>query len=126
MEEQKLKINSECKIFEPLIDEFNAALNSLIMIANESGKEGELTVKLKVKTINEQRFDKDKLIAEWPEPIFSWDITRKIKEDKIKMSGSGGHDFMLKFDDEGKAYILEASPQITVDELLKHINGKAD
>lgn len=126
MYKQELTLSSNCEIFKSLADEFNAALGALVMIANKDGREGELTLKLKVKTYTERRYDKEKVVAEWTEPLFSWDVTRKVKEGTNKMSGSGGHDFMLKFDEHGKPYIVEASPQITVAELLKHINGEAE
>lgn len=125
-EQQKLALNSECKIFEPLVKEFNVALNALVEAASKHGKEGELTLKLVVNATQEQKFNKDAVVAEWTEPIFSWDVTRKIKESKNKTSGNGGQNFILKFDEKHRPYVVEINKQMTMSDLLQVTNDNKE
>jgi hypothetical protein len=55
MYKQKLGIN--CDLFESFRSQFNTMLNSLVQEVNKKGRDGELSIKIKVSTTKEQKED---------------------------------------------------------------------
>lgn len=117
MYKEKFDINSS--IFASLRDQFNVMLNCLIQEANTTGKEGELTVKLKVDTATQRNYATGSVTEEWTEPRLSWTVARKIKESKFDTKSSSGTGYKLEFDIDGKPYLRDISDkQITFDDFL--------
>jgi hypothetical protein len=104
--EERLTIGSE--IFDDMRDQFNVLLSALLQEANISGKDGELTVKLKVGTATEREYKKGAFVKEWTEPRFTWNMSRKVKESKFDVKSSSGEGYVLIFDEAGKPTIKEA------------------
>lgn len=112
------RLNIDSVIFDDMRDQFNVLLNALLQEANISGKEGELTLKLKVSTATERNYKKGTLVSEWTEPRFSWTVARKVKELKFDVKSSSGHGFVLSFDDEGKPIFKEApNKQLSLEDM---------
>ena len=102
---ESLTINSE--LFADLRSQFNTYLSHLLQEANVSGKEGELSLKIKVTTATEREHKNGAFVKEWTEPRFNWQITKKVKENKIDIKSCSGEGFMLEFDEDGKPMIKE-------------------
>ena len=103
---QRLGINSE--VFDDLRGQFDVLLAALLQEANVTGKEGELSVKLKVKTAIERNMSQGTFVEEWTEPRLEWTIARKVKESKYDVKSSSGRGFRLEFDSDGRPTIKES------------------
>lgn len=108
------RLTLDCEIFKSLRDETEAAINVLTYLAGKEGKEGELTLKLKVSTTTERKFRSGEVCAEWTEPRYTWNISRKVKENKHDLKGSSQSGYMLEFDEDGKPIIKEVREQISL------------
>lgn len=108
------RLNLACELFDSMRDEFESMLNTLLMMADKHGKEGELILKLKVGVTTERKYEEGKVCAEWHEPDLSWNISRKLKENKVDYKGNTEGGYMLKFDADGKPYVQNVNDQMSI------------
>ena len=98
-------------LFKELRNEIMVSINAALMLADKEGKEGEVNIKIKVSTETVRTYEKGIVCKEWTEPRFSWNVTRKVKENKIDHKGSSVPGWELKFDEDGRPYVVEANQQ---------------
>ena len=108
------RLDLDSVIFKALRDEIMVSINAALMLADKEGKEGEVTVKIKVSTETVRKYDKGVVCKEWTEPRFSWNVARKMKENKIDHKGSSVAGWELRFDEDGRPYVVEANQQASL------------
>ena len=101
------RLNIQSDVFQDFRVQFDVLLAALLSEANTTGKDGELTVKLKVSTATERSYKEGTFVKEWTEPRLSWTLSRKVKESKYDVKSSSGHGFALEFDKDGSPVIRE-------------------
>lgn len=108
------RLDLDSVIFKALRDEIMVSINAALMLADKEGKEGEVNIKIKVSTETVRKYDKGVVCKEWTEPRFSWNVARKMKENKIDHKGSSMPGYELKFNEDGRPYIVEVDQQISL------------
>jgi hypothetical protein len=101
-------------ILRGLRNEIEVSLNAALMLADKEGKEGEVNIKIKVSTETVKKYDKGVVCKEWTEPRLSWNVSRKAKENKIDHKGSSTPGWELRFDEDGRPYVVEANQQASL------------
>jgi hypothetical protein len=115
---ENLKLSA--KVFEPMVEQFNALLSSLTAILQDS-EDGEIDLKLKVKKHHRYDLVKDKngLIGEREnerdEMDFNWVLSRKIAAKKYDVKGCNIDTFNLEFDNEGMPVLISNEQQTMFD-----------
>lgn len=110
----KQRLGIFCDLFESFRSQFNTMLNSLLQEVYKKGRDGELSIKIKVSTTREQKFEKGKLCAEWEEPRISWKMERKVNPPKFDVQGRIGEQYVLEFDEVGYPVVYEVNEQMTL------------
>jgi hypothetical protein len=108
------RLDLDSAIFQALRDEIMVSINAALMLADKEGKEGEVSIKIKVSTVTERNFKDGAVCKEWTEPRFSWAVTRKVKENKIDHKGSSVAGWELRFDEDGRPCVVEANQQASL------------
>jgi len=108
------RLNLDNVLFKALRDEIEVSINAALMLSDKEGKEGEVNIKIKVDTETVRKYEEGRVCKEWTEPRFSWNVTRKIKEDKIDHRGSSDPGWELLFDEDGRPYVVEANQQASL------------
>jgi len=108
------RLDLDSAIFQALRDEIMVSINAALMLADKEGKEGEVSIKIKVSTVTGRNFKDGAVCKEWTEPRFSWTVTRKMKENKIDHKGSSVAGWELRFDEDGRPYVIEANQQASL------------
>jgi len=108
MYEFKERLNIQSDVFSDFRSQFDVLLSALLQEANTTGKEGELTVKLRVDTTTARNFAKGDTVKEWTEPRLSWTLSRKVKESKFDVKSAAGEGYALTFDEDGHPIVKDA------------------
>ena len=105
------RLDLDSEILKGLRSEIEVSLCAALMLADKEGKEIEVGIKVKVKTETVRTYNEGKVSREWEEPRISWNVSRKKKEDKIDYKGSARAGWELRFDDDGRPYVVEVNKQ---------------
>lgn len=109
---ERLDLDNE--LLKGLRAEIEVSLNAALMLADKEGKEVEVGLKIKANTETVREYKQGRVTKEWTEPRLSWVVTRKVKENKIDHKGSLRPGWELRFDEDGKPYVVEANQQATL------------
>jgi hypothetical protein len=113
------RLDLDSEILKGLRSEIEVSLCAALMLADKEGKEIEVGIKVKVKTETVRTYNEGKVSREWEEPRISWNVTRKKKEDKIDFKGSARAGWELRFDEDGRPYVVEINKQTTLFDIVK-------
>ena len=108
------RLDLDCEILKGLRDEIQVSLNAALMLADKEGKEVEVGLKIKASTETVREYKEGKVSKEWTEPRLSWVVTRKVKESKIDHKGYSATGWELKFDEDGRPYVVEVNQQASL------------
>jgi hypothetical protein len=108
------RLDLDSEILKGLRSEIEVSLCAALMLADKEGKEIEVGIKVKVKTETVRTYNEGKVSREWEEPRISWNVSRKKKEDKIDYKGSARAGWELRFDNDGRPYVVEVNKQMSL------------
>lgn len=105
---EKLSLDSE--MLSKLKKKLEEVINMYTKNAIYTGKEAEITLKINVSTQKKEReFNDD--IEEYLQPVYEFQFTEKIKEDKSTYKSMAGFDYAVELDKENNVVIKNVNEQ---------------
>jgi hypothetical protein len=103
-------------------EELQLAINQGLESAETTSKTCEISLKIKIRIEERNRYEKFKVVDTWDEPVIEYEVKKKLKE---VASTSKGYcplnQFKIEKDEDGNLVVIEVG-QMGIDDLL----GKDD
>lgn len=104
------KLNLDNELLKPMKEKLEGAINMYTKNAILTGKESEITLKISVGVTKKEREFNDE-IEQYLQPIYEFQLTEKIKEDKTAYKGMAGFDYAVEIDNENNVVVKNMDEQ---------------
>lgn len=104
------KLNLDNELLKPMKERLEKSIDVLTKNAILTGKEAEITLKINVGVIKQDREFNDE-IQEYLQPSYEYQLSEKIKEAKGSYKSSLGFNYSVEIDDENEIVVKNVNEQ---------------